>query len=412
MNRLFRRFWPPFLEKIDHWLLVNYPNLWATRIHGLLLAVGGLATLIGLKVLITSHQQVPNAEVDFGIIILVSGLIWLGWMISMYAFRPGKYPNTSGNGWKYNLTLILGTFLVASMPVIYGYGIPAKLQQDHRFSFYQEESTLEYGGMYWTYDNNSFEQSLDAVKRNRNSSSFAKGQFEQEKLESAMRLMEKYGGDFKGVTSQQLLDAHLQTIAMPSSFKYDVEKAHQNLQHKRDAEFLIDIFYELPAFKSELTHIILFIFLLIGLLTLVFQHASMRQFVWAVIAFGAIFLAIGLLMFANDISNSFRDDNLLSSLIVGSYLLAGGIAAFGGRFKNLRRTAVLLLALAMPFAALAIGFLGDEVFGFNIRHDWGLTERYEPPFWMGVVPAVGSLVLWVTVFIPQLQKLQSTPTRK
>lgn len=407
MNRIFRRFWPPFFEKLDRWLLLNYPKLWATRIHGLLLALSGFAVLIGLKILMTSYQQVPDVEVDFTVIIIVSVLTWVGWMISMYAFRPGKYPSELARGGQYSLVLLLGTLLVAIMPIVYGMGINSQLDLEQGYSYWDDENTLEFGASYWTYDEQSLESSLHNFKRNRNSSSFNTEQSEQEKLEMAMSLMGKYGGDFGGVTSEQLLASHHQVVVMPNDFRYDVEKAYENLENRRDAGYLFNDLHQLPSFKSEITHILLFAFLLIGLLAIVFQHSSMRQFVWALVAFGVIAIAVGLFAFLNEISNFMNTEKLLSILVFGSYVLVGMIG-FGGmkRVKNLQRTGLLLLALAMPFLGFVLSFFGDEVL------DLRLTYSYGSPFLLGVLPTVLSLVAWVTVFIPRLQKIQTAPPRK
>lgn len=413
MNRLFRRFWPPFFEQIDHWLLLNHPRLWATRIHGLLLALSGFGILIAVKLLMTSYQHVPNTEVDFTVIVIVSVLIWLGWMVSMYAFRPGKYTSELPGGGQYSLVLMLGTFLVASMPLFYGLGISAKLDIEGNYSYWQEEKLLDYGESYWTYDIQSLENSRYYFNHNRNKFGSNSLQSEQEKLEAAMRLMEKYGGDLHGATSQDLLAAYQHEIALPHGFAYEIENVRKNLRHRREAIYLFDGIQDFPAFRADITHFIIFSFLLIGLLTIIFQHASLKQFVWAVVAFGVVSITVGLIVFLNELSRFMRGDNLLSFLILSSYILVA-MVAFGGkqRFKSLQKTALILLALALPFFGLVLGFLGEEVLDISINYDWGLVKSYQKIFGLGVIPAILSFVLWITIFIPRLQKLQTNPPRK
>lgn len=412
MTRLFRRFWPAFFERFDRWMLMNYPRLWTTRLHGLLFAVAGLLVLTALKVLMVSDAHVPNVEVDFMVLCIISGLVWLGWMISMYAFRPGKYPGSRQSGLQYVISVLVGTLIVASVPIMYGYGVNYKLSMEDDFSYYSEKRVLDFGGHYWTYHDHAVNSGYH-YQKHRNTKPFNSYMTEQKMVEIAMNTLQQYGGDFNGVTSETLLLAHKKHAAMHPGFKEEVEKAYTNLKHKRDAFYLFDQWRSYPSFRSEVTHILLFVFMLIGLLGVVFQHASLRQFVWALIAFGAIFLTVALLAFVNDISNTFKNDELLSSLILASYV-AVGLIAFGGikRFVKMRKAALILLGLALPFMGLVLGFFGDEVLDINLKYDLGLRDHYQTMWWGCVVPAMITFALWVTVFIPQLQKLQTHPTRK
>lgn len=413
MNRLFRRFWPAFFEKFDRWLLINYPRLWTTRLHGLLLAVTGLGLLTLLKVLMVSDAHVPNVEVDFTVLSILSGLIWLGWMVSMYAFRPGKYPGSRQSGLQYVASVLVGTLITASVPIMYGYGVNNQLNMQEDFSYYQEKRVLDFGGSYWTYHDYAVDNSHQYYNRNRHALPFNGNMTEQQMVEIAMNKLIQYGGDFDGVSSTTLIAAHQKHVVMPLSFELEVDKAYTNLKHKRDAFYLFDQWRSYPNFRSEVTHILLFVFMLIGLLGVVFQHASLRQFVWALIAFGAIFLTIALLAFINDISDTFKNDEFISSLMLASYV-GVGLIAFGGikRFVKMRKSALILLGLALPFMGLVLGFFGDEVLDINLKYDLGLREHYQTLWWGCVVPALISFILWVTVFIPQLQKLQTHPTRK
>ncbi len=98
MSRLFstangrRPLAPAFITRIDKWLLLNYPSIWATRIHLFLwYALIGYVVIIGtFFILPDDPRESSNVEMRTAITVLLAAMGIILWMIFLLRFNTFK----------------------------------------------------------------------------------------------------------------------------------------------------------------------------------------------------------------------------------------------------------------------------------------------------------------------------------
>ena len=123
MRRLMDRFVPDFLQDADHYLLINYPHIWATKIHYLLFFVGGMTVLALFQLIFLGPElsDIAHPKHVFGIMMIPFGLAGLIWLWKMNTFRVEKRYGETRNQDAFIRQLLIFTGLLAIVigPLLY-----------------------------------------------------------------------------------------------------------------------------------------------------------------------------------------------------------------------------------------------------------------------------------------------------
>ena len=124
MNHHLQKIIPPLLKRLDNYLLINYPGIWATRIHYLL---SGAAVLLLLGTLIAWAQvdvkDFSSPEFHLSLMIIPVMIVLVVWTISVSRYRIESHFGKISGLQKLirELIFILSMTILASIPFAYGY---------------------------------------------------------------------------------------------------------------------------------------------------------------------------------------------------------------------------------------------------------------------------------------------------
>ncbi len=129
--RFLEKITPPFLKKLDKYLLLNHPNLWSTQIHHLLfwaVAMNGLTIFSGFWFPV-SENDVPNSEqvsVFTVIPILIAFLFWV-YKISLHKAEAQFGQISTIMQHRNVLIYLFGIALLFSGPIIFDIALQKKI---------------------------------------------------------------------------------------------------------------------------------------------------------------------------------------------------------------------------------------------------------------------------------------------
>lgn len=123
---------PNFLQKIDHYLVVNHPHIWATQIHKLLFW-GGIYAIAILIVAISypvSIHHIPDEETFFKYCVIPPILIFLYWGYAVSLHKPiAQFADISPSFlYKEILIYAVGIFQLSVSPFLASWILLFKIQ--------------------------------------------------------------------------------------------------------------------------------------------------------------------------------------------------------------------------------------------------------------------------------------------
>ena len=201
MLRFLKRLSPAFLLKFDRHLLLNHPQIWATKIH--FLAYFGLlwTLLVSLRALTLniSLHSVPDPELQFSLL-FIPLVIGAGfWAFKVYLFRPerhfGTYSGRSDFG--NQMIYLFGIGLLALAPFIYGNLLVHKIDQEISLVEFQHDmDALTIGEYYmsghWDYMNQGYFYHNNYYNIHPEKMSALRSQFAEASLETHHAFIQNY----------------------------------------------------------------------------------------------------------------------------------------------------------------------------------------------------------------------------
>ncbi len=434
MIRKLRSLVPPFLQKIDHHLLVNSPVIWATRIHYVLFATLVAGSLLWIKGWLVTPTSVPDIEFSLPLVCLISGMAWLFWGYSVYKFRPGKYDFHIGQSWQQALAYVVGTALFVMMPWSYMQGLEAGMERQLSLKTLEADYiALNYGERYWQYDDwevesyvnhtadryayHSYFRSLRRLDHdNRHDSdpwndymTQLVGDSDEAKLAYASMVFHKYGGDLGDYSPMAMVESYKNGKALMDAKISFQKEVVQNHLHEIDSVYQLS--YDLQ-YESTFMHILLFTSLLAGLAFLIFQYTSLKYFLWAIIAAVVLAILVGFLTFAADLMGIRHEEDIAIFSIWALWWLTV-IGVFWGK-KNqrigLKKVGMILLAVSTVFAPLFTVFSLGVMWDFHFDHVMFSGDEFMRIF--GYLSIIAAYLMWQLVYRHRLKVLQASPHRK
>jgi hypothetical protein len=147
MNRLFtiangrRPLAPAFINRLDKWLLLNYPTLWATRVHLFLwYALIGYAVIYGTFRILPDdprhRSSLEEHQVVVGLLAALGIILWLIYLLRFNTFKRFGQPNPLAPALQ--LLLFCCVFFIASFSIM----LPAFVEhQSARSEYTADELT-------------------------------------------------------------------------------------------------------------------------------------------------------------------------------------------------------------------------------------------------------------------------------
>ncbi|MBX7241615.1 MAG: hypothetical protein K1X92_07690 [Bacteroidia bacterium] len=376
---------PPFLKKLDKYLLLNRPNLWSTQIHHLLFwgsILNGLLIFAGFWYPVKLNDVPHTEEVSFLTVIpvLIAFLAWVYKMSLHKAEAVFGQTNTSIQN-RNVLIYLLGIFFLFSGPVIFGISLnkkirtlisPEELVQDintlntgHTLMFPLPEKDSENVHLYlqnWIdvyfndpvpYTNQvmSKEECLKWGERNIKS--------ESEKLDYLLKFEKtiiKYNPDPFSLKN----DVNLEKLSL-SEYGYNPDNYNIIRNISRIAKTYDS--YSFFGINDELPKIWSLFLLWAGLILTVFLRTDLRTtIISGVTSFGIVLLSV----FVSEMSHYSVRDEILRFFYFLSWIVSA-VLAFSSRntvrFNLVRKVALSLLIVFTPFSVAM--FFGPDSGGKN-----------------------------------------------
>jgi hypothetical protein len=148
MNRLFstangrRPLAPAFINRLDNWLLLNYPTLWATRAHLFLwYALIGYALITGTFWILPDDPRTRSSleehQVVVGLLAALGIILWLIYLLRFNTFKRYGQPNTLAPGLQ--LLVFWAVFFIAGFSIM----IPAYVEKYRAESAYTPDELTD-----------------------------------------------------------------------------------------------------------------------------------------------------------------------------------------------------------------------------------------------------------------------------
>ena len=131
MNRVLKGLMPAFLKRLDHWLMTNRPQIWATRIH--ILGFWGSIALVLSYLLATNHQlelaDLPDPVIHFILLLVPAFMALFAWAWQVKHFQPEDQFADRKDPDRHLVPLIYitGVVLLLAIPSLYGYVLQKRM---------------------------------------------------------------------------------------------------------------------------------------------------------------------------------------------------------------------------------------------------------------------------------------------
>lgn len=427
------------LRQIDQNLLINYPTLWATKLHYFLPAYFCLLVItyfIGFA-LPMDTTNVPNIESQFFFSLLLSGIVYMIWAYKAGEFQVTKqFGNTNilaqlrTQGIYLVITCMLGIVpfiysnilakreanLVSEKELIYDCNVlnmgmyylnvaqirtedmegdAAQINETQMpvVNFYKEFSL--YGGL---QDWNE-EQIIAHIGKN------TKEQMSQ--IQAFIETAQKYGG-YINATAEEI-HANFKDGSNNYHFQdnYEVSNKLRYISKAQTGTLFIQ--------EIEFQSVSIFVAFLVVFTLFTFVATSLRTFVIAIITgiVGSIVLALigSFSIYLLDIHGN--DENLFGFaylLIVGALTLFGISAGTKPGIILAREVALSISTVLTPFVPVATMMMLDIKLN---KYDYD-TQMYVYEaiiYFVLAFSTIGTWLIWNVLYRPQLLKIQTIPVR-
>ncbi|MFK7923409.1 MAG: hypothetical protein AB8H47_15710 [Bacteroidia bacterium] len=335
MYRLFQRFTPAFLRKLDHQLLVSRPGLWATRVHYLLfywLMGAGLASLLLMLMPIQLHD-VPEGKNSTVMLMIVSAFSLLAWAVQLAHYQPWKQGESH---WRLHAFRDQGIyFLGVGLLLLLPLGFYALHQQ--RVDFAVADSQLDadmdefesLGNIFHLDGNVALETNADV----------------DEMIQGYQVLAAKYGS--KHVAYSLNREDMLHKMAKGKRL-HDEILALQSIRREVNTNFRRLERAERPILRRTDDRLTLFaVWASFGLVLLLFVRSSWQTFLLSIISGLGLLLVESLIIGIVLATDIIRADEEFVVLMLGlNWLVLGGMA-FLGEVKSSRQQQIRMIALSL-----------------------------------------------------------------
>lgn len=411
---------PAFLKRLDHHLLINYPVLWATKLHQILFVSLLFFVLFSIKALVTplSLQDLPDPDIHFGLTMIPIAAIIALWGIRVYQFKPEKSfgQKTQGQWLKEQTIYALGIFMLLSGPVAYNMILTERIDNkisDKQFS--HDVFILDMGSEYYLNDgrypnfgrNNLVNKNyrIDREEFSTEGLDFSIPSQLNEQGEHIQLLIETYNRYSKSEFPFSPLEVYDHFKESNSRYKrLNTDKVRRQVvsntlllsQIKTDRTLL-----RVDGGINGLLMMVLFVCLAFS----IFQQASWKQFLMALGSAAVGGILIGLASeFLDQTIRGTRDEDWAMLLGAGMYgILLTQI--FGNRNSRLmaawRGVAVIVVALCFPILSMFFMVWSDMI---GDPTDKGFTFVL---FFL----AGASYMIWNGLFRRRLDTIQASPTK-
>lgn len=411
---------PAFLKRLDHHLLINYPVLWATKLHQILFVSLLLFVLLSLKALVSplSLQNLPDPDIHFGLMMIPIAVLIALWGIRVYQFKPEKSfgQKTQGQWLKEQAIYALGIFMLLSGPVAYNMILTERI--DHKISdkqFAHDLFILDMGSDYYLNDdrypnfgrnylvNKNYRTGKEAFSTEGLDFSIPSALHEQgEHIQLLIETYNRYSKSEFPYTPLEVYDHFKESNSRYKRLNTDqvrgqvVSNTLLLSQIKTDHRLL-----SMNGGVNSLLMMVLFVCLAFS----IFQQASWKQFLLALGSAAAGGIIIGLASeFLDQAIRGTRDEDWAMLLGFGAYVLLL-TQIFGNRNSRLmavwRGVAVIAVALCFPILSMFFMVWSDMI---DDPTDDGFTVVL-------LFLAGASYMIWNGLFRRRLDKIQASPTK-
>ncbi len=430
---------PGFLKKWDHHLLLNYPRIWATRIHfvAILGLIGlGLATV---SALLTSVEltDIPDPEMR-SLMLLIGVVIAVGawaWWAAAHSNTGGYTPeNTLSTRLTTQLIFFGGVMLLALIPLVYGTILtekirtsiePAELIVDIEalnvgegfFSNNQHERSRMMGEYLPDYvinlhplDTRNWEEWRDEYRKTLKESSLAE---KKEFIAGYLEIMPKYSGNPNDLYSPEKV---LKIFRSGQPLRWD-ELEGDKWQARKNIERIKRAHGGYMAFQDTAYLSIWMMFVwMFGLAVVVFIGVKPRDFIISGVV--GIVLMVGLgasmsaIVYLTERVLGLRIEEVFAVMIPLGYvgaLWVGFNGWVGKPISWLQPVSLILLTIATPLLLFFEGNMLDQVNVLDFPYDWTGDISF-------ILALLGSVlfagVVWNAFFWPRISQYWNAPKRK
>lgn len=404
---------PPFLNKIDHYLLVNHPAIWATKLHQILfVSVIGLG-LLSLKALLTplSLQDLPNPDTHFGLLMIPTAIIGLIWGIRVYQFKPERsFGRRRAGQWMQEQAIYaLAIFMLLSGPIAYSLILNERIdQQIDDQTFGQDVFILNMGSEYYLHEAQYPKFGyyyLDGEHQfATHNHAFSVPAEPHEHSSQIQRLVDTYN---RYSTEAYPLSTEILLERFHNEFRYQTHLTEKIGRQVSDNVLILSRIKTDHSLLSSLSSInmLFMMFIFVCLAFAVFQQANWKQFLMALASAAAGGLIIGLA--SEFLEQGFRYSRQEDwAMLIGTALYGLLLTQiFGNKHSRLLAAwkGVAILVVSLGFPVLLMFFLGWS----NMMPDAGeLTFTF-----MLLIVAVVSYAVWNGLYRLRLNAIQASPTK-
>lgn len=420
--RKLRQLTPPALLRLDRYLLLHHPSLWATRIHYFLPVLLGFAGLIFFKDVSTKIElsNVPNMDVQFYGLFFPLILLFLYWVYQLGQHKLEKQfgENPRSQQLSTQFIYLLCTALLVSIPFLHT-GILIKKADSliDKSELVEDVNILNTGNIYFSISKDEYNShpNSDFTPRmmydakspsqmTKRISKFSRGE-KLRLIDKYKKVFAKYSGYEYRRSSSQILASYEQGEIPYWDYTYTLPEKHRII--KKNLENITEIKYNRLQFLSYgNTEIVIFLGFLGWMALMVFVRTSMIQFFLTMVTgvVGSI-AAIMLTSLGNGLF-AWRAEYMLGSLFfIGLLGLTWQAFLLSGKQKHtyMKSIGLGLAAILLPLSPFMFCMLMD----INIGYNRGMVE-------VGSVVTMGiilGLSAWLVFFDRILQDISAAPSQ-
>ncbi|MEM6261790.1 MAG: hypothetical protein AAGI38_04735 [Bacteroidota bacterium] len=386
---------PGFLKRLDHYLLINYPALWATKVHYALFFIFIGYALMGLHLAVNPIQlhDVPEPWVYFGVLTIPAGLSFLWYAYQVSLFKVEKYSGrwNVAQSLRDQVVYFLVILLIAGGPVVYFNGqdhlianrvTTSGLESDinaleigdfffptHKYFFeplnINPAGEVVFDGAYRHYYGGGYAGSgVNTITENELIEFHAVPKTRTKKLEiikQYINVLEKYSGYRVPYTAQQVLASFeskkmLFILDDLGRVKYT---AYQNINRVLEAKS--------PFNVTDLGGLILYLLVFtscIWLFLLIFQQIGLKLFLLTVVVGFLSILTVGFSIAVLGGVLMYYTDELIVTIYFALLIFFIGVGyrrRTSPRYRNWKMIALSLSVLMLPFTFLLISLVNGSV---------------------------------------------------
>ncbi|MDX2250607.1 MAG: hypothetical protein SF052_27745 [Bacteroidia bacterium] len=422
MTRKLRRFFPAFLKTFDKYLLLHFPEIWATRLHflawGLLMII---PLCLGMAWLQVDIRNLSYVNTHFGMMFIPVVMIFLIWVYHLGKYNPEREFGHTSLQKRLSVQAMVGLGIVMLMFIPYLYGFSVSYFNASRINDRELISDINKVNLISTNLGKSKAENLRDRDRYAENFTIIHGpthlegvvlgaslyfdwekRSREEKLKMIaeyLRIVEKYDGwqSIRVYEPAQILDGEVQN---PENLEQALRASFDNIQWPlRD---IVEAKERHHSWNHDFMHasavslIIFSIFLTWGLVMIYLKMG------WAKFVVGVI-VGVGVFILSSFVVISGGDTDFAVTLFMGLWAFFILQAYFRPKSHRANYWKILILALGAAMTPV-VPFIIK--IGFDIFFEEPLALLY-----MSLSSGVLTFFLWNLIFADRFQKLTSLPVQ-